>query len=210
MSVPYRSDSETIAVIRDTLAVRDPYAECVVLGSAAVVAQFYEAQVPSPVGCDDVDALCSKDFFDRQLIGIQDRSGVSKIQVRWPKGRLALRGATNLSIDIYPEEGEALLPFTVAHDMSDAWVPETYESAREIAVVRAGIRCKPLGEILLQIARIGRDKDVDNVNRIAPLALETGLISNGCAELVTAELQKTLKERERHPERYYPRVPVEI
>jgi hypothetical protein len=208
MSEIRKSNDETIGLIRNTLTERDPTQQCIVLGSAAVVAHFYAAGARSPVRCTDVDALCSRDFFIQQLTDIRYRTGVSKIQVRWPKGRLALRGAKNLSLDIYPEEGEALLPFTAAHDMSDAWVPETYESAKEIAVMKAGIACKPINEILLQIAKIGRDKDIDNTRTVGPASLDAELITYDQAELIKNELLKTLFERERHPERYYPRIPL--
>ena len=112
-----------------------------------------------------------------------------------------------MSLDIYPEEGEALLPFTAAHDMSDNWIRETYEIAKAMAVVKAGIPCKPITEILLQIARIGRDKDIENVQRIAPAALNGKLISLDEYEHIKAELRKTILERDSHPDRYYPRVP---
>ena len=203
-----RSDNETIALIRDTLRERDPTVSCVVLGSAAVVAHFFQAGVKSPVECSDVDALCSQEFFNQELLDLQSRPGISKFAIRWPKGRLALRGARNMSIDIYPQEGEALLPFTAAHDMSDAWISETYEDALLVAVEQAGITCKPIDKILMQIAVIGRDKDIANVKKITPVATEIGLISGHQSEAIYAELEHTISEAARHPDRYYARIDI--
>ena len=208
MTLACRSDNETIALIRNTISERDSTQDCIIIGSAAVVAHFFDINQPCPVGCEDVDALCSKKFFDAELANLQNRPGVSKVQVRWPKGRLALRGATNLTLDIFPEKGEALLPFTVAHDMSDAWVPETYEGAKESAVYRSGIVCKPLGAILLQIAQIGRDKDIKNAIQISPQAAAVGFITPAQFTAVNAELEKTLRDRKLHPERYYAHIPI--
>lgn len=208
MSTIERPANETFALIRDTLLERDPYGECILLGSAAVFMHFYNANLVAPIGCGDIDALCSQEFFDRTSRGLGEIPGLSKAQVRWPKGRLKLRHAKNMSIDLYPEEGAALLPFTVAHDMSDAWVPETYEDARKIAVDRSGIRCKPLMAITMQIARIGREKDILNVEKIVPSALEGGLLDPTQQQTIERELNITHAHRRRHPELYYARVDI--
>ncbi len=196
------SDHETIALIRDTVRERDPYKTCVLLGSSAIVAHFFNIGAESPIGCDDVDALCSSNFFNAEITDMQAKLGVSKVQLRWPSGRRAVRGANNLYLDIYPEAGEAILPFSASFDMSDTWVPLSYELAKSVAIESSGLSCVPLYDILMQLAKIGREKDIIHVKAIVPFASENGLLIGKEVEEIITEIEITEAARRIYPDRY--------
>lgn len=204
MSPKHLSSRESLRLVHNTLQLRDPEKLTVAVGSVALVAQLHENGKEAPIGCDDVDVLCPQEFFDNLLRTGPYLKGIDKFQVRWPKGRLKERGATNKSIDIYPSQAD-VLPFTACYSMADLWYPIDYDSCRGDVVLASGIRCYKLDSMLEWLAIIGRRKDTDTVEQVLPLALEVGLVDDAQRKNILQQLEVTYQERRRHPERYYAR-----
>ncbi len=196
------STQEEVRRIRETLRVRDPESRTVLLGSAAIVAHFCEIGAEPPLGCGDIDVLCSQAYFEDILQRAREHPEMKIFRLRRPGTRLTRRGATNWAIDIYPPESSLLLPFTVAVDMSDSFVSTTYTELRDIAVERIGIPCAPLYRILDWLSTIGRDKDIVTVDQVLPLAVETGLITKEEEVQILEQLHKTVEDRQLNPEKY--------
>ena len=202
MAEKHSATVDEIESIHNTLGLRDPNRQTILVGSAAIVAHFHDIQTESPISCNDIDALCTPAFFNGLLANFSSLKQASSVQYRWPKNRLAARGARNTTIDIYPEENLGLLPFTVAKDMSDLFVSTTYEESKEAVVEVAGIQCVPLEYILRWAATIGREKDIATVNAILSPAFELGLISAKDRDITKSQLDNTIALRQLHPERY--------
>jgi hypothetical protein len=196
------SSSEELNLVRNTLEVRDPDRITVSVGSVALVAQLYDRGVESPIGCEDVDVLCSEEFFDDLLRTGPFMDDINKFQVRWPKGRLKERGATNKSIDIYPAN-KNVLPFTACHSMSDLWYPIDYESCQDDVVEASGIRCLSARRVLEWISVIGRQKDVEVVDAVLPLARQARLVDEKDHLKIIKQLDMTKELRAEYPERYF-------
>jgi len=206
MSAKTGSTIHELDSIRRTLAVRDPYGETITVGSAAILAQFHGAGEEAPISCDDVDALVSLPYFERLLRDGPHMEDIGKFQIRWPKGRLKIRGATNRSIDIFPHEDSDLYKFTACYSMSDRFYQIDYDSCQSEVQEVAGLRCLNLDKILGWVAVIGRDKDIDLVKRTLPFAFGLGLVDEASKHLIEEELQRSEQEKLLHPERYRARL----
>ncbi len=206
-----RPASETLALVRNTLQAHDPEHTTVTVGSAAMMAQIFERSSSPPLDAEDVDVLCSQEFFDNLLRTgpfLEDDS-VAKFQVRWPKGRLRARGATNKSIDILPAQGcETRLGFTACYSMSDLWFPIDYESCQSDVVEASGIRCLRIGTVLKWIAIVGRDKDIETVEAVLPVAQELELVGDAEADAIITERNRSVAARTTNPDRYYARTDI--
>lgn len=200
------STSQEVDLISRTLDVRDPNRATVAVGSAAIVAQFQEYKVESPVGCENVDVLCPQDFFDRLLRLGPHLEGIGRFSVRWPKGRLRERGAINKSIDIHPREDDGLLKFTACYSMSDLWYAISYDSCQNEVVRASDIKCLRMSKILEWIAVVGRDKDLIAVEQLVPLAYDLGMITTAQKTAIKVEARKSEELKKIYPERYYSRV----
>lgn len=205
MSTKNMASIEELGLIQDTLRLRDPDGCTVAVGSAAIVAQFVEAGVEAPIGVEDVDVLCPQFFFDALLREGPFMEGIQKFQVRWPKGRLKERGATNKSVDIYADD-PGILPFTASYSMSDLWYPIDYDSCRPDVVRAGGIRCLRIGRMLEWMAVVGRQKDTDSVEVLVPYVADLSLATDEEVANIQHKLYETYRQREQHPYRYYAHV----
>ena len=203
MSPKHLSSREDLGRARDTLRIRDPDQLTVVVGSVALVAQLHERGIEAPIGCDDVDVLCSQEFFDDLLRTGPHLEDINKFQVRWPKGRLKKRDAADRLIDIYPSQGD-ILPFTACYAMIDRLYPIDYVSCQPHVVLVSGIQCFKIGN-KGWLAIIGRHKDTDTVEKILPLAHGVDLVDDRLRESILRQLEITYRERRLHPNRHYAR-----
>jgi len=205
--------------IYKTLEARDPEHTTICVGGAAISIAFAEAGLPTatiPAQYEDVDVLCSQEYFDNLIRNVKDLEGVDKFQLRWPKGRLKEQGATNQSIDIYPDmraREEGVLPFTACVSMSDLLYPIDYDSCinqPEKVLEAQDIKYLRLSEILRWISIIGREKDLRKVEETLPIAYEAGVLTDEEHEAILVEYRTSLQKRTADNTRPYARLDLSL
>lgn len=189
------------------MCLRDPKKETIIVGGAAIAAHFISKELETPCRLEDVDVLCPQTYFDALLSNPLATPQANSFQLRWPKGGLKARGATNKSIDIHPDlEGQqnGIVPFTACVSMGDLMYPMDYDSCmNEHETTACGLRVMRLGEILRWISIIGRAKDLQKVEVIMPDALNEQLITSVERERIEEEYRASRALRAKFPERYY-------
>lgn len=206
-----RSNAENVRLTQNTLAARDPNRVVVVVGSAAVVAQMYEAGIEVPIVSGDVDGLCPRPCVDSLRDFGPQFPGVSRFQVRESRVMLTDRAPQtmvdrvkgNTAVDMYPVDTENQLPLTVCHSMSALWYPIDYESALPDVVEAADIRCLRLAKVLAWTAAVGRKRDVELVGTVLSLARRAELISPVENIHIMQRLARARGLRAQSPDTYY-------
>lgn len=196
--------------IERTVGLRDPARDTVLVGGAAITAHFMSRGVSSEGELADVDVLCPQVFFDNLLQYPASTSHAHSFRLRWPKGGLKARGATNMSIDISPDldtQRNGVVPFTACVSMGDLMYPMDFDKCVENFESEAcGLRVMSLSEILRWISIIGRAKDLDKVNRVMPEARRLQLVNHDEAQSIENEYLRSVRLRGLFPERYYARL----
>lgn len=167
-----------IEAIHNTLDWIDPLRDAVVVGGAALSLQF-DAIGLSEVETPDIDAVVPDEYFNDLLSTGSARDGVGVFRMRWWRGWAGENQVSNRSIDLYPKRTqEDMLPFTACSEMNGVF-PLSYEQATmvpELTVVVDGIRCLKASEVLRWKAMVGREKDIETVERLLRSAADAGLI----------------------------------
>lgn len=196
MSYIMNAESLAITQLRATLRLRDPLQQTICVGGAALAACFAEAGIAlGPI--DDVDVLCSPDYFKQLMVRAETLQGVSKLQLRWPNDRRLARGGLYKAIDILPDRAaitKGVLPFTACHTMQDDDYAISFDKLLrqpQRLTVACGIRCLKVAEVLQWIATIGRDKDIKHVDYLAPQALSAELLTNKEYQSILALREKS-------------------
>jgi hypothetical protein len=196
--------------IETTVNLRDPARDTILVGGAAITAHLISRGIDDPNPLSDVDVLCPQQFFDNLLRDPASIEQSRSFQLRWPKGGLKARGATNLSIDIYPDLGaqqRGVVPFTACVNMGDLMYPMDYtRCATDFETAACGLRVMRIGEMLRWISIIGRKKDLDKVDSVMPDAVRSQLVSPAEINSIYSEYTHSKKLRDRFPERYYARL----
>jgi hypothetical protein len=196
--------------IRGTLDHFDPERRTILVGGAAIELALSSVGIHAIRELSDIDALCDSALFDQYANNPRSIKGAGKFQLRWPKGRLLERGATNLSIDIYPDDEHSaggMLPLTLCTSMGDLFYPIDYSSCENDSEVQyCGERSMRVGEVLRWIALVGRQKDLRTVEQILPVCVEKGLIDTSEEKEIQAEYDKSYVAHNQHPERWYARL----
>ncbi len=204
------SSVSAVERIKSTLDHFDPQRQTILVGGASIELALASRGITDHRPLDDVDVLCSEQFFNALVDHPRSIEGIEKFQLRWPKGRLAQRGAKNMSIDLYPSsihQERGVTAFTACHTMSDFFYPITYESCKAHHTTHyLGERSMQLAEILRWIAIIGREKDLVTIEQVLPISRDIGLITESEQETILREYTTSTNAALFYPERYYPRV----
>lgn len=200
----------TLEKIEATVRLRDPHKDTILVGGAAIAAHLIGRGVSHADPLSDVDVLCPQTFFDNLLHNPSSIEQARSFQLRWPKGGLKARGATNLSIDIYPDldaQLDGVAPFTACVNMGDLMYPMDYaRCAANLETEACGLRVMRLGEIVRWICIIGREKDLRKANSIMPDAIKKRLVNESELRAIESEYRLSEGLRTRYPERYYARL----
>lgn len=200
----------TLEKIEATVSLRDPKKDTILVGGAAIAAHLISHGINHTAPLNDVDVLCPQTFFDNLLSDPASIEQARSFQLRWPKGGLKARGATNKSIDIYPDldaQRAGVVPFTACVNMGDLMYPMDYtQCSADHETEACGLRVMRLGEMLRWISIIGRKKDLDNVDSIMPDVTGLGLVDPEELHAIESEYSLSKSLRTRFPERYYARL----
>lgn len=208
------TDAERIVATLDRF---DPMREDICVGGAAITLALAEADIFDIHPLFDVDVLASERRMEelaRTYASLELPSDLYKTQLRRPGQRLAERGAKSVGIDIYPltktRETTGIVQYTACSSMSDGVYSINHEmcaSGERPTTLYMGERAVTLGTILEWIAIIGRDKDLNLVRTITPIAIDASLISRKEHDAIQREYSLSLKTKSLHPERYNARRP---
>lgn len=197
--------------IIQTLKTYDTERTTITIGSAAIAINLAKIGIDDfPI--EDVDVLCSDDFFARQNADIlnAEPDTIQKFQIRFPFGGEHIRARSPI-LDIYPGEktSESILPFSASTELGGLWHPMTYQyciSQPDKIIKHAGYMFLTMAELLLWATKAGREKDIAKVDALLPLSLEHQLITDAQYQTIKAERDMSVKLRKQHPHRHYARV----
>ena len=150
-----------------------------------------------------------KQYFQSLATTPYTLRGIERFKIRWPKDRLLERGSTTLAIDLDPNTSMrqlGMVSFTACTSMSDNFYSMSYEKChREFETVYCGERSISIVEMLRWLSIIGREKDLETVEHILPVAANAGLVSNEQMASIQVEYDRSVNARGTQPQRYYSR-----
>ena len=197
--------------IKFTLDKHDPNRRTIVVGGGTItLALAHKGIEPDQIKTLlDVDVLCSEEYF-RSLSSRPDLlTGIERFKIRWPKDRLLERGSTTLALDLDPNasaRAKGAVSFTACVAMSDRYYSMSYEKCQETFETEyCGERSIRISEMLRWLSIIGREKDLETVKKILPIASQAGLLSSADMSTIEAEYIKSVSTRLETPESYYSR-----
>lgn len=206
-----RSMVADVDKIKFTLDVHDPERRTVVVGGGTVTLALAHAGIhPDEIkGLYDVDVLCDEQYFQSLATTPYTLRGIERFKIRWPKDRLLERGSTTLAIDLDPNTSMrqlGMVSFTACTSMSDYFYSMSYEKChQEFETVYCGERSISIVEMLRWLSIIGREKDLETVEHILPVAANAGLVSNEQMASIQVEYDRSVNARGTQPQRYYSR-----
>jgi hypothetical protein len=196
--------------ILHTLETYDNEQVTITVGGAAIAVHLAEAGID--FATEDVDVLCSADYFANQVARAPffEPDTVHKFQIRYPYGESHTRALSPV-LDIYPgsKTAHTTIPFSASPALGGKWHPTNYEDCLnrpDTIVKQAGYMFLSMAEVLTWTAKTGREKDIAKVDRLLPVSLKHGLVSQEQYQHIQTERNHSAALRTRFPHRHYARV----
>lgn len=199
-----------VGKILHTLQRYDKGHTTITIGGAAIA--MHLSQVGIDFATDDVDVLCSADYFVAQTVAAPffESDTVRAFQIRYPYGEPHTRALSPV-LDIYPgsKTADTTLAFSASTALGGQWHPTAYEDCRDkpqTTVQYAGYSFLSMAEVLTWTAKAGRTKDIAKVDQLLPLARKQGLITTAEYERIKNERDYSAALRQQYPDRHHARV----
>ncbi|MFZ1802190.1 MAG: hypothetical protein WAW62_03445 [Candidatus Saccharimonas aalborgensis] len=195
-----------VQVIFDTLALRDPNHESILVGGAAITLHLANYGLAT-TAVHDVDVIASEAFCRKLYEQAFNLPECYKFQIRHPKQEMRDMGSAYVSIDIIPTAHAArrgIVPFS-AHKEFDTQYSISYDEAVDLSEQIAGIRVLKLHIILEWISIVGRDKDLRTIESVFKLIRGKDIITPTQQINIEREYYNSLRQKQ--PGSYYARIP---